>query len=103
MDRLALFFKALVERFGPHAQWEDPYYPGEARLAEYEEFLRAYDMTAGIAALLIDWAREGGARRFEDELEDAWARLCHADALKTGFITTADLPVNKTVEGHTVH
>ena len=80
-----------------------PYYPGEARLAEYEEFLRAYDMTAGIAALLIDWAREGGARRFEDELEDAWARLCHADALKTGFITTADLPVNKPSEGHTVH
>ena len=63
------------------------------------EFLRAYDITAGIAALLIDWAMEGGARRFEDELEDAWACVCHAEAVKTGFITTADLPVNKTVEG----
>ena len=49
MDRLALLFRTLVERFGPHAQWEDPYYPSEARLAEYEEFLRAYDITAGIS------------------------------------------------------
>ena len=48
MDRLALLFRTLVERFGPHAQWEDLYYPSEARLAEYEEFLRAYDITAGI-------------------------------------------------------
>ena len=63
VDRLAFLFRTLVERFGPHAQWEDPHYPSEARLAEYEEFLRAYDITAGIAALLIDWAREGGARR----------------------------------------
>ena len=45
MARLALFFEALVEHFGPHHRWESPYYPSEARLAEYREFLTAFATT----------------------------------------------------------
>jgi hypothetical protein len=106
VDRLALFFRALVERFGPHAEWEHPYYPSEARLTEYREFLTAFDNSAtiGTAAQIITWAMEGKVHRFEEEVEDAVAAsLCRADALAAGFITEAYLPVSEAAEGHTLH
>ena len=49
-----------------------------------------------------EWA-EGLAAQFE--VRDPLGNCAGTgpEAVKTGFITTADLPVNKTVEGHTVH
>ena len=105
MARLALFFKALVEHFGPHHQWESPYYPSEARLAEYREFLTAFDndATIGTAAQIISWAIEGKVRRIEDEMEASIASLCQADALEAGFITEAYLPANVKVWSRSLH
>ena len=64
VDRLALFFKALVERFGPYAEWEHPDYPSVARLAEFRAFLTEH-RKAGLTLPLthVAWATGGYVRR----------------------------------------
>ena len=66
MDRLlALFFKALVERFGPYAEWEHPDYPSVARLAEFRAFLTEH-RKAGLTRPLthVAWTTGGYVRRW---------------------------------------
>ena len=68
MDRLlAFFFKALVERFGPYAEWEHPDYPSVAKLAEFRAFLTEHRKAGLIRPLThVAWATGGmcaGGRR----------------------------------------
>ena len=65
MDRLlALFFKALVERFGPYAEWEHPDYPSVAKLAEFRAFLTEHRKAGLIRPLThVAWATGGYVRR----------------------------------------
>ena len=89
MDQLlALFFKALVERFGPYAEWEHPDYPSVAKLAEFRAFLTEHRKAGLIRPLThVAWATGGYVRRWPAFTEFS---AVQAIALETGFIARAD-------------
>ena len=95
MDRVASFFKALVERFGPYAEWEHPDYPSVAGLAEFRAFLTEY-RRAGLTLpwTHIAWATGGYVCRWPDFTV---FRAVQAAAVEAGFITPADAKVRSAV------
>jgi hypothetical protein len=88
VDRMVLFFEALVARFGPYTEWEHPDYPSVARLAEFRAFLTEY-RKAGLTLPLthVAWATGGYVRRWP---EFTVFMAVQAIALEAGFITQAD-------------
>jgi len=86
VDRLlAFFFKALVERFGPYAEWEHPDYPSVAKLAEFRAFLTGH-RNAGLIRTHVAWATGGYVRRWPAFADFS---AIQAIALETGFIAQA--------------
>ena len=89
MDRLlALFFKALVERFGPLPSGNTPTIRAWPGLAEFRAFLTEHRKAGLIRPLThVAWATGGYVRRWPAFTEFS---AVQAIALETGFIARAD-------------
>ena len=88
IDCWRFFFKALVERFGPYAEWEHPDYPSVAKLVEFRAFLTEHRKAGLIRPLThVAGATGGYVRRWPAFTEFS---AVQAIALETGFIARAD-------------